>query len=89
MVPMKKDSEQAGGRYPLLQEMRISQLVLDPTSHVDSKNLKAGSSPCLAVNTPLTTAIKCPTPLVVSRRTTQRQEAQGKDADTYAVVLLQ
>ena len=41
MVPMKKDNEQAGGRYPLMQEMRISQLVLDPTSHADSKNLKA------------------------------------------------
>ena len=48
MVPMKKDNEQAGGRYPLMQEMRISQLVLDPTSHVDSKNLEARSSPCLA-----------------------------------------
>ena len=24
-----------------MQEMRISQLVLDPTSHADSKNLKA------------------------------------------------
>ena len=45
MVPMKKDNEQAGGRYQLMQEMRISQLVLDPTSHVDSKNTKARSSP--------------------------------------------
>ena len=42
VVPMKKDNEQAGGRYPLVHEMRISQLVLDPTSHADSKNLKAG-----------------------------------------------
>ena len=41
MVPMKKDNEQAGGRYPLMQEMRISQLVLDPTSYADSKNLYA------------------------------------------------
>ena len=81
-----------------MQEMRISQLVLDPTSNVDSKNLKARSSPgvgnlkarsspCLAVNTPLPTAIKSPTPvaekkLVASRRSTRRQEAQGKDGDT-------
>ena len=28
-----------------MQEMRISQLVLDPTSHLDSKNLNARSSP--------------------------------------------
>ena len=28
-----------------MQEMRISQFVLDQTSHVDSKNLKARSSP--------------------------------------------
>ena len=44
-----------------MQEKRISQLALDPTSHVDSKNLKARSSPwcgesqssfSLAVNTP-------------------------------------
>ena len=64
-----------------MQEMRISQLVLDPTSHADSKNLKAvlGETQssffiCLAVNMPLRTAIKSPTPiadkkLVASRRT--------------------
>ena len=40
MAPMKKDSEQAGGWYPLMQEMRISQLVLEPTSHVDRKESK-------------------------------------------------
>ena len=28
-----------------MQEKRISQLALDPTSHVDSKNLKARTSP--------------------------------------------
>ena len=65
-----------------MQEMRISQLVLDPTSHADSKNLKAvvgkhkaRSSSVLPVNTPLGTAIKSPTPvadkkLVASRRST-------------------
>ena len=65
-----------------MQEMRISLLVLDPTSDADSKNLKAGSSTCLAVNTALATAIKCPTPLVASRRSTPPTETQGKDADT-------
>ena len=79
-----------------MQEMRNSQLVLDPTSHVDSKNLKARSSPCLAVNTPLATAIKSPTPvadknLVASRRSTCRHDRTRAKmvTPTYTVVLLQ
>ena len=77
-----------------MQEMRISQLVLDPTfeSRQQEPQSCCGETQssffiCLAVNTPLRTAIKSPTPvadkkLVASRRSTLRQKAEGKDVDT-------
>ena len=65
-----------------MQEMRISQLVLDPTSHADSKNLtsccgETQSSFFICLATPVAEK-----KLVASRRSTRRQEAQGNDGDT-------